>query len=208
MVPVWTKVKAALFRHPQLGAAGPWILLQLRAARRDGLAGHQPHLGLFAAHAHRKLRRADASPGQLRQRPLDDPVLQRVEGDDGQATAGVQPVHRRPQHGGQGIQFTVDRDPDGLKAPLGRVLLLPQSCGRHGALDDLHQLQGGLHRRGLPRPDDGSRDGGGVPLLAVFKQDAPQLLLAPGVHDVRGAQGGGGVHPHVQRGVLHIGEAP
>ena len=60
----------------------------------------------------------------------------------------------------------------------------------------------------LPGPDDGLGNGGGVALLAVVIQDPPQLLLAPGVHHLVGRQGGGGVHPHVQRGVVHVGKAP
>jgi hypothetical protein len=44
-------------------------------------------------------------------------------------------------------------------------------------------------------------------LLAVLKQNATQLLVAPGVYHIISGERGGGVHPHVQRCVMHIGKS-
>ena len=79
----------------------------------------------------------------------------------------------RLQHGRQGVQFAVDGDAYGLKAPLGRVLLLPQRLWRHSGLDDVHQLQRRLDRLLLPVLYDPLGNGRRVALLAVRKQDAP-----------------------------------
>ena len=50
----------------------------------------QPHLRRLSADAHREIRRAGAAAGQLGQSGLDDPVLQGVEGDDREPSAGLQ----------------------------------------------------------------------------------------------------------------------
>ena len=131
-----------------------------------------------------------------------------MEGDHRQPPAGVQVLRGGLQHGRQRVQLAVDGDAYGLKAPLGRVLLFPQRCRGHGGLDDLHQLQRRLDGALLPRLHDASCDGGGVALLAVLKQNAPQLLIAPTVHYLAGGEVRGAIHPHVQRRVVHIAEAP
>ena len=112
------------------------------------------------------------------------------------------------QHGGQGIQLTVDGDADGLKAALGGMLLFPQRLGRHGGLDHVHQLQCGPNGGGFPRPADALGDGGGVALLTEVVEDAAQLFIGPLVHHLAGVQRRRAVHPHVQRRVVHIAEAP
>ena len=58
-----------------------------------------------------------------------------MEGDDGQPAAGVQTVNGSAEHGRQGVQLAVDGDAQGLEAPLGRVLFLPERGGRHGGAD-------------------------------------------------------------------------
>ncbi|MPM55215.1 hypothetical protein SDC9_102008 [bioreactor metagenome] len=87
------------------------------------------------------------------------------------------------------------------------MLLFPEGLGRHGGLDQLHQLQSGFHGPVLPCADNGPGDGGSVPLLAVVIKNAPQLVLAPLVHHPAGGEVGGSVHPHVQRRVVHVGKA-
>ena len=52
-----------------------------------------------------------------------------MEGDDSQPPAWVQTVHGGGEHLFHGGQLVVDGDADGLEAPLGRVLLFPQSLG-------------------------------------------------------------------------------
>ena len=105
-----------------------------------------------------------------------------MEGDHRQPSAHVQVLAPGVQHGRQGVQLAVDGDADGLKAPLGGVLLLPQRLWRHGGLDDVHQLKRRLDGSGLSCPADALCDGGRVALLAEVVQDAPQLLIGPLVH--------------------------
>ena len=131
-----------------------------------------------------------------------------MEGDDGQPSAGGQSGHRRLNELVRGGELVVHRDADGLEGPLGRVLLLPQGVGRHGRADDLHQLKGGLNGGLFPGADNGRGNGGGVPLLAELEQNPPDLLLGPVVHHRPGGQRLGLVHPHIQRRVGHVGEAP
>ena len=131
-----------------------------------------------------------------------------MEGDHRQPPTGVQPGHRLPHHPVHRAQLVVDGDADGLEGPLGRVLFLPQGRRGHGPLDDLHQLQRGLNGALVPGPDDGSRDGGGVPLLPILPEDAPQLLLGPLVDHRPGRQGVGLIHAHIQGGVRPVGKAP
>ena len=131
-----------------------------------------------------------------------------MEGDHRQPSAHVQVLAPGVQHGRQGVQLAVDGDADGLKAPLGGVLLLPQRRRRHGGADHLHQLPRSLDGSLFPALHDVPGDGGRVALLAEVVQDAPQFLIGPLVHHLTGVQRRRAIHPHVQRRVVHIAEAP
>ena len=108
---------------------------------------------------------------------------------------------------GDGPQLVIDGDADGLEAALGRVLLFPQGLGRHGAADEIHQLQGRFD--GLFRPFSfyGGRDQRGISFFSVFKQNPAQLLPGPGIDHVIGRQPVVPVHAHIQRRIGHIGKA-
>ena len=68
-------------------------------ARRghDRAAVHELGLGRVAAHADGQVGRADAAAGALGEEALDAPVLERVEGERGEAAADLQ---RRPRRAG------------------------------------------------------------------------------------------------------------
>ena len=109
---------------------------------------------------------------------------------------------------GDGAQLVIDGDADGLEAALGRVLLLPQGGGRHGALDNLHQFQGGGNGLLGPVFRYGPGDAAGIALFAIVPQDAVQPLLRPGVHHLIGGEAVPRIHAHIQGRVPHIGKAP
>ena len=81
--------------------------------------------------------------------------------------------------------------------------------GRHRdrGLDRVDQLLGRGELLAAPVAADRAGDLGGVALLAVLAQQAGQPPLVPGVDDLLGGQLLLGVHPHVERRVVGVGEA-
>ena len=150
-------------------------LLVAREARRraDGSQARRP-----AADADRDLRRADAAAPLGGDEALDDAVLERVVGEDGQPAARPQQVDGRGQRRGQRLQLAVDRDAQGLEGARRGMRPPTAAAGdRHDALDERGQVGGGLDR---PRPallDDRARDAPSVGLLAVGPQDVRDLGL-------------------------------
>ena len=148
-----------LFRHPELGAAGPGVLLQLRRAGDNGLSVDQLDLRLLPAHADRESPAGRCSPWR---RP---PGRFSRSGPPGSGRRSP-PAARRGSAGAPPPapsasterQLVVDGDADGLKAALGRVLLLPQ--GRGPAWPPLMTSTSSRvvsMGRLSPGPDDGSR---------------------------------------------------
>ena len=87
------------------------------------------------------------------------------------------------------------------------MLLFPQRPLGHGGFDDVHQLQ-----RRLDRPVGAhalNRRGnlGRVPLLSVFVQNPPELVLGIVIDDLIGRQAAASVHAHIKRRVRHIRKA-
>ena len=129
-------------------------------------------------------------------------VLQRVEGDDGQATTHIQAIEGGVQRRGQAIQLAIDGDAQRLKHPTGGVAVAA-GRGGHRTADDVCQLQGGFNGGFFAFPHDGAGDGTGELLLAVAPEDVGQLPLVQRSHQI----GGGGpllTHPHIQRGVVMV----
>ena len=80
------------------------------------------------------------------------------------------------------------------------------ACGRASRISSTSRAL--LRERLLgPLPDDRLDDPPGVLLLAVRAQDAHQFAGRVGVEHVGGARARRLVHPHVERGVLRVGEA-
>jgi hypothetical protein len=107
-----------------------------------------------------------------------------VEADDGQMSAGLQQSRSRRKKPLQVLQLAVDRDPQRLKRPRGRMLPRPMLSPRcsQGAANDFHQLT----RRGnpflLPSPNDVPGNPSRSPILAVFVDQIGQRLLVVSIH--------------------------
>ncbi len=104
-------------------------------------------------------------------------------------------------------EFAVDLDAQGLEGALGRVAAGALGGLRQGVADDLDQAGAGGEGLLGPLVDDGGDDASGLLLLAVGAQDPDQVAGGVGVEDLGGADAGRLVHPHVERGVLGVGEA-
>ena len=130
-----------------------------------------------------------------------------MERDDSETAARIQAVDRFFHRLAHRAQLIVYRNTDGLKAALGRMLLFAQRLGRHGAADDVHQLQRGLDRLFSALTLDGGCDQRSIALLAVFEQNVPDVLPAPRIDHIPRGERLLTVHAHIERRVLHIGEA-
>ena len=100
-----------LHRGAELCGRGARVGLELALSRPQRLARQVAQDRLVAADADRELRRARAAASQLAEVPLDDPVLERVEADDGDAATGPKHSHRRRESGFERAELVVDRDP-------------------------------------------------------------------------------------------------
>ena len=110
---------------------------------------------------------------------------------------------RPAQHG----ELVVDGHPQRLEGALGGVPARTPGRRRDGRVEQLDELGARGERRGLATAYDLAGDLAGELLLAVLAQDAGQLLRRRGVEEVGGGLTGRRVHPHVERGVLGVGEA-
>ena len=174
-----------------------------------GAAGQQLGLGRPPARADGKVGRADAAPRALGQEALDPAVLERVERDRGDAPARAQDRPRARECTVEVLQLMVDRDPNGLKDALGgrAPAELPPHGRRQRRFDRCHQLARGLERRALAAAHDLARDRARVGLLAEGRQHLGQLPLVHRVHQLAGVRARGGIHPHVERRVVGVGES-
>jgi hypothetical protein len=138
---------------------------------------------------------------------LDQAVLERVVGHDDHPAADSDRLDRAGQCPSQHRQLVVDLDPERLEGALGGVSPGTPSGCRDRVPDELHEPGGPGERLTVPLPDDRLRDPSGEPLLAVPLEDPGQLLDRVGVEHVGRGLPLGVVHPHVERGVLGVGEA-
>jgi len=128
-----------------------------------------------------------------------------VEGDRTEATADRQGLPGQRQRLFERFELAVDGDPDRLEAALGWVTAAEAGRGRHPGLDRIDELGGGRERAAT---DDLAGDAAGVALLAEAAQDLRDPRLRPLVDEVRGGELLARVHPHVERRVVGVGEAP
>ena len=163
--------------------------------------------GPAAAAADRQVGRADAAVSGLAEAMLDDAVLERVERDHRDPAADLAHLERGLETVLELGQLVVDRDPEGLEDALRRMSLAEARGRRDGAtygVDEIERPQ----ERPLGTPShDRAGDRPREPLLAVAGEDAREIRLAPLVHEICGARLGVRIHPHVERGVVGVGEA-
>lgn len=136
---------------------------------------------------------ARSTIGALGKESLDDPVLERMEGDHHQSGTFGQQLLRVTQRCAKFAELVVDGDPEGLECAGRGVdhMLPPWYCGPHGFRQRYRPGEG-------PGSDDCPGDPAGVPLLAECVQDVRESALIGFVYDVGGRFPGPG-HPHVQR---------
>ena len=195
-------------RDAQLGAAGTRVAVYLFCGRQHRLSGDYVEYRLFAAHAHRKVRRAGATVGERLERLLDDAVLQGVVADDRERAAGVEPADGRVQAAPKRVKLAVHLYAQRLERALGRMPSGAASRGRDGGLDDVHELPARLHRGRLPRSHDELRYAARPSLVRVGTDDPSEICCVVGVDDLCCGQGlFARIHPHIKRAVLLEGEA-
>src|SRR5262249_13883174 len=137
-------------------------------AGRDRAPAQQLGLGLVTADADRKLGWADTAARLGGEELLHRPVLKRVEGDRGEATAEREHLPGFGQRLLERLEPAVDRDPDRLEAALGGMAAAEAGRGWHPSLDRGDQFGG--CPQGAPT-DDLAGDSAGVALLAEAAQD-------------------------------------
>src|SRR5262245_16652842 len=174
---------------------------QLVGARPDRLPVQPPQLRLAPADADREVRRADAAALESLEEALDDPVLERVERDDGNAPAWPQHLERGRKRLLELAQLVVDGDPERLEGALRRMAVPEPGRRRDRGADDVDEVAGALDRLLAASPADRTRDLLRVTLLAVLAEDRDQLALRGLVDELRGGQLRGRVHAHIERRV-------
>ena len=178
-----------------------------RALGPDRLARQVAQHGLVAAVADRELRRAGAAAGLGAEVLLDDPVLERVEADDGDAASGPEHPHRRRERCFERAELVVDRDPQRLEDTLGGMAVAEAGGRRDRLLDRVGEVGRPLERPLGAAADDRPRDLPRVALLAEALEDQRELALVGLVHELARRELGRGVHAHVERRVGGVREA-
>jgi len=150
--------------------------------------------------------RTDAVARFTREELFDDPILERVERDHHDPSAGTEDAHGRRECLLEVRQLVVDRDAESLEdARRGVDAARPP---RLHAGDETAEIVRRSEWRFDAATDDRSRDARRLRLLAVLGEDASKVLLCPGIHDVgrRGAKIWIGTH--VERSWGPEAEAP
>src|SRR5690242_18543872 len=197
---------AHLRADPQTGRLRARIARDLGSGRTDGTARCRTHHGLGAADADREVGRARAALLLPAEELLDDPVLERVEGDDGEAPARPQHLERGRQRALDRAELVVHLDAERLEHPLRRVPLAEAGGRRHRVLDDFDEIAGALERLLLPAPHDRTRDLPRVALFPVALEDVREVALVGLVHELPRRVLGARIHAHVERRVDGVRE--
>ena len=154
------------------------IALRVARAKRGGLGGG---LGGVAA-------AAGGGAGAELEEALDDAVLERVEGDDGEPAARRERTLGGGEAAGELAELVVDRDAQRLEAA-GRGVRLAGLRARQQALDQAGELQRGGEGRAPPVGDDGAGDAAGRALLAVLVEEVGERGFGQAVDEVGGRWG-------------------
>ena len=173
-----------------------------------GAAGEQPQDRLVRLGDDRQVRRGVAAAVLGRTTCLVEPVLERVVGHHDHPAADADRVDGGRQRPAQHRQLVVDLDAQRLEGALGRVARRyagwrPGSrrgparraarSGRRAPGPARRTIRSAIRRANRSSP--------------YSRRIAGQLRDRVGVEHLGGGQAGGVVHPHVERGVLGVGEA-
>ena len=112
--------------------------------------------------------------GAVGDEALDDAVLQRMEGDDGQPAAGLQRALGGKQRPGKLAELVVDEDAQRLEDAGGGVDLVLRVAADM-RLDRIGKVERALERALVAPPLDHPRDAAGMPLLAEEAEDAREV---------------------------------
>ena len=140
--------------------------------------------------------------------PLDEAVLQGVEGDDGQAAVVGKDRKRRLDRGGGLVEFAVHGDAQRLEGARGGVAR-GAAAAADGAFDDVGEARGRDDGLAGLLAHNRAGDAHRVGLFAVLAEQPRQRggVVAERGDQLRGGAAARGVHAHVQRAVGPEGEA-
>src|SRR5438067_466360 len=163
-------------------------------------------IGLVTADANRKVGRAGAAPLALAQEVLDDPVFERVEGDDREPSARAKHCERRGQRRLERAELVVDGYAQCLEDPFRGMSFAEARRRGDRSPDRVDELARALEWLVAPAADDRLRDLPRVALLPVLAKDRDKLLLGPLVDDRACVEVLRRVHAHVERRVGRVRE--
>ncbi len=129
-----------------------------------------------------------------------------MEGDPCDHAAVAQQTPRERQRPVELVELVVDGDSQCLEGALGGMAAGEARRCRKRRVDRLDELERRLDRRLRAPAHDCTGDRAGVALLAEVAQRARQAPLVPRAHDLPRAQLLRRIHPHVERGLIRIGE--
>src|SRR6266542_6973668 len=194
------------FGGAQAGAPGTRVAHDLRGSGASRLLADGTEPGLPSADADGELWRARAAPPLRGNEPLDDPVLERVVGDDDEAPAGSQQVHRAGETALDRFELAVDRDPERLEDARRRMDPAPGAAGRD-ALHERRKTPPGQRAWVVALGDDRARDPPREWLLAVASEDRAELVRVQRGEELARGDPTGCVEAHIERGVRAEAEA-
>ena len=132
-----------------------------------------------------------------------EPVFETVEGEHGQATAGLQGVEPGVEPAVEFAKFVVDVNAHGLEdAGTSRC---GRSAARYGSRDHFGKVRCGLERSSR---DNGPCDPASMAFLAVATDHGGEILRLRLVQPIPGGHRIASVHPHVERSGHRKPESP
>src|SRR5439155_6955874 len=180
---MWPGGPLNLDSYSQTTGRGPGIERGLGGTGADRLPRGRAELGRLAAHADRKVGRAVAAALAIAHEALDDAVLERMEADHREASAGPQHRESGRQCGLEGAELVVDGDPQRLEDALGGMSFAEADGRRNRGLDRLDEVARSFERLLFPAPHDRLRDLPRIPFLAVALEDRREIPFGGLVDD-------------------------
>src|SRR5690606_34463440 len=150
-------------RSPKMRRAGARVLRRFRLARRNRL--HRFLECRLRRCRLRQMPRLRLRAGTRLEEALDDPVFERMEGNDCKHAARLQKPLCGEKRPCELAQFVIDENAKPLEDAGGRMDLVCRLV-TYGAFDQVRQIARRLERLVRPPLLDGTGDAAGMPLLA------------------------------------------